>query len=105
VEENSEWGGVGGKDDKLAVPKSVLSRIGNSPCCDLPDTSVQRLGSLVGTLLQLAVVSCLLDKVKYFLRKSLVYRTVSICWSIFAHEALTGLGPCCAVVFGHFGLW
>lgn len=50
----------------------------------LADSSVERLGRLVGSLLELAVVGGLLDEVEDFLRKSLV-----------------GLGPCCGVVLGH----
>lgn len=46
MEENSEGRGVGSEDD------------------DLGDTTVQRLGRLVGSLLQLAVVGGLLDKIE-----------------------------------------
>jgi hypothetical protein len=53
VEEDSEWGGVRSEDDQLA------------------DSAVEGLGSLVGALLKLAVMSGLLDKVKDLLRKSL----------------------------------
>lgn len=46
MEEDGERGGVGGEDD------------------DLGDTAVERLGRLVGALLQLAVVAGLLDDVE-----------------------------------------
>lgn len=61
----SQLTGVGSKDDNLG------------------DTTVEGLGSLVGTLLQLAVVGSLLDEVEDLLAESLV-----------------GLGPCGAGV-GH----
>jgi hypothetical protein len=67
VEKDSKRGGVGGEDDQLA------------------DTTVEGLGGLVGTLLQLPVVGRLLNEIKNLLRQSLV-----------------GLGPCGAVVLGHF---
>lgn len=46
VEEDGQWSGVGGEDD------------------DLGDSAVKGLGSLVGTLLQLAVVGGLLDDIE-----------------------------------------
>jgi hypothetical protein len=46
MEEDGERGGVGGEDD------------------DLRDTTVEGLGGLVGTLLQLTVVAGLLDDVE-----------------------------------------
>ena len=54
VEEDGQRGGVGGEDD------------------DLRDTSVEGLGGLVGTLLELAVVAGLLHKVEDLLGESLV---------------------------------
>lgn len=54
VEEDGQRGGVGGEDD------------------DLRDTSVEGLGGLVGTLLQLAVVAGLLHEVEDLLGESLV---------------------------------
>lgn len=49
MENNSQRLGVGSKDHKLAGPAG------------------QRLGGLVGALLQLAIVAALLDKVEDFL--------------------------------------
>lgn len=63
VKEDSQRAGIGGKDN------------------DFGNTTVESLGSLVGTLLQLAVVGGLLDKIENFLAESLV-----------------GLGPCGAGV-------
>lgn len=54
VEKDGQRGGVGGQDD------------------DLRDTSVEGLGGLVGTLLQLAVVAGLLDEVEDLLGEGLV---------------------------------
>lgn len=54
VEKDGQRGGVGGQDD------------------DLRDTSVEGLGGLVGTLLQLAVVAGLLHEVEDLLGESLV---------------------------------
>lgn len=66
VKDNSEGAGVGGHDDKLG------------------GTTVEGLGALVGTLLQLTVVSGLLHKVEEALG-----------------EGLIGDGPRCASIFGH----
>lgn len=54
VEQNGEGAGVSSKDD------------------DLADTAVEGLGSLVGTLLELAVVSSLLDEIEDLLGESLI---------------------------------
>lgn len=54
MEKDGQRGGVGGEDD------------------DLRDTSVEGLGGLVGTLLQLAVVAGLLHKVEDLLGEGLV---------------------------------
>lgn len=54
VQQDGERGGVGGQDD------------------DLGDTAVQRLGGLVGALLQLLVVRRLLDDVEDLLAESCV---------------------------------
>ena len=54
MEQDGQRGGVGGQDDNLR------------------DTTVQRLGGLVGTLLQLAVVRSLLDQIEDLLRQSAV---------------------------------
>ena len=56
VQEDGEGRGVGGEDD------------------DLGDAAVERLGGLVGTLLQLLVVRCLLDDVEDLLAESCVGR-------------------------------
>ena len=66
MKDNSEGAGVGGHDDKLG------------------GTTVEGLGALVGTLLQLTVVSGLLHKVEEALG-----------------EGLIGDGPRCASIFGH----
>lgn len=67
MEQDGKRGGVGGKDNQLG------------------DTAVEGLGGFVGTLLQLTVVSRLLNEIEDLLGKSLI-----------------GLGPCGGVVFGHF---
>ena len=54
VEQDGEGAGVSGEDD------------------DLADTAVKGLGGLVGALLELAVVSSLLDKIKDLLGESLI---------------------------------
>lgn len=54
VEENLKWIGVGGEDD------------------DLGDSAVEGLGGLVGALLELAVVSSLLDEIEDLLGQSLI---------------------------------
>lgn len=54
MEENGQWGGVGGEDE------------------DLRDTTVEGLGGLVGSLLQLAVVRSLLDQIQDGLGKGSV---------------------------------
>ena len=54
VEQDGEGAGVSGEDD------------------DLADTAVKGLGGLVGGLLELAVVSSLLDKIKDLLGESLI---------------------------------
>lgn len=66
VKDNSEGAGISGHDDKLG------------------GTAVERLGALVGTLLQLTVVSGLLHKVEEALG-----------------EGLIGDGPRCGSIFGH----
>jgi hypothetical protein len=62
--------------------KGKDKNVRGSVCCkhdELGNTTVERLGSFVGTLLQLPVVGSLLDEVEDFLAKSCI-----------------GLGPCCA---------
>jgi len=116
VEQDSEWGSyreievspshlaytayealtVGGQDDKLR------------------DTTVQGLSGLVGTLLQLPVVSGLLHKIEDPTQNLSVFHTqfcnIASCatllhkgiWScLLLRESLIGLGPCGGVVFGH----
>jgi hypothetical protein len=70
VEEDGKGRGVGSEDDQFT------------------DSAVERLRSLVGALLKLAVVCSLLDEVEDLLG-----------------EGLVGLGPCCGVVFGHCRHW
>lgn len=55
VEKNGQGRSVGSEDD------------------DFGDTAIQRLGALVGALLQLAVVRRLLHEIEDFLRKGLSY--------------------------------
>lgn len=74
VQKNGQGRGVGGKDNNLRGAKSVSS-IYNTPTdlslgqsgTHLGGSSVQGLGGLVRTLLQLAVVAGRLDQVKNFL--------------------------------------
>jgi hypothetical protein len=54
MEQNCERAGVGSQDDQLR------------------NTTVESLGSLVGSLLKLAIMGSLLDEVKDLLRESLV---------------------------------
>lgn len=68
MKKDRKWASIGGQDDELR------------------NTTVQRLGGLVGSLLKLAIVSRLLDKIEDLLR-----------------EGLISLGPCGGVVFGHGG--
>jgi hypothetical protein len=64
VEEDGERGGVGGEDD------------------DLGDSAVERLGRLVGALLQLAVVAGLLDDVEDLLGEGRVGDGPSCGWML-----------------------
>lgn len=54
MEENGQWGGIGGEDD------------------DLTDSTVEGLGGLVGSLLQLTVMLSLLNEVEDLLGESAV---------------------------------
>ena len=83
MEQDGERGGVGGEDDELG------------------DTTVKRLGRLVGTLLNLSIMGALL----YL---DLVSRRREVCGfetykvQDFLGQSLVSLGPGGAVVFGHF---